>query len=87
MGKQESQSAPSTQVDLLHEVAKDRQRIKHLKTARNKLTNAIKAIKAISSKVVENERLIFEQYEPVEELTPETALQQLDLFADEDINQ
>lgn len=84
MGKQESQSAPSTQVDLLHEVAKDRQRIKHLKTARNKLTNAIKAI---SSKVVENERLIFEQYEPVEELTPETALQQLDLFADEDINQ
>lgn len=84
MGKQESQSAPSTQVDLLHEVAKDRQRIKHLKTARNKLTNAIKAI---SSKVVENERLIFEQFEPVEELTPETALQQLDLFADEAINQ
>ncbi len=84
MGKQESQSAPSTQVDLLQEVAKDRQRIKHLKTARNKLANAIKSI---SNKVAENERLIFEQYEPVEELTPETALQQLDLFADEDINQ
>lgn len=84
MGKQESQSAPSTQVDLLQEVAKDRQRIKHLKTARNKLTNAIKAI---SNKVVENERLIFEQFEPVEELTPETALQQLDLFAEENINQ
>ena len=76
-------STSTTQVDLLHEVAKDRQRIKQLTTTRNRLNNAIRAIQA---KVTENEKSIFAQYESKDEPTPEETLLQLDLFQPSQVN-
>lgn len=63
--------------ELLREIAKDKQRIRQLNTAKSRID---KAIKAIRTKVDENETQVYQQYEPTEPIQPEETLKQFELF-------
>ena len=63
--------------ELLREIAKDKQKIRQLNTAKSRIDKAIKAIRV---KVDENETLVYQQYEPIEPIQAEETLKQLELF-------
>ncbi|VDR34763.1 Uncharacterised protein [Alistipes sp. cv1] len=63
--------------ELLREIAKDKQKIRQLNTAKSRIDKAIKAIRV---KVDENETLVYQQYEPTEPIQAEETLKQLELF-------
>ena len=63
--------------EILCEIAKDKQKIRQLNTAKSRIGKAIKAIRV---KVDENETLVYQQYEPAEPIQAEETLKQLELF-------
>lgn len=63
--------------ELLREIAKDKQKIRQLSTAKSRID---KAIRAINVKIDENETLVYQQYEPAEPIQAEDTLKQLELF-------
>ena len=56
------QAVQPDSAELLREIAKDKQKIRQLNTAKSRIDKAIKAIRA---KVDENETLVYQQYEQV----------------------
>lgn len=71
------QAPPPDTGELLREIAKDKQKIRQLNTAKSRIDKAIKGIRA---KVDENETLVYQQYEPTEPIPAEETLKQLELF-------
>ena len=67
---------PAT-AELLREIAKDKQKIRQLNTAKSRIS---KAIKAIRTQIDERESIIYKQYEPIEPIQAEETLKQLELF-------
>lgn len=63
--------------ELLREIARNKQKIRQLNTAKSRIDKAIKAIRV---KVDENETLVYKQYEPTEPIQAEETLKQLELF-------
>ena len=75
--KNKEESPQKDERSLLLEVAKDRQKIKQLSFAKNRIG---KAIKTARIRVEENEKLIYSQYEADVVPTQEEVFKQLELF-------
>lgn len=71
------ETGQSDPAELLREIAKDKQKIRQLNTAKSRIDKAIKAIRV---KVDENETLVYQHYEPAEPIQAEETLKQLELF-------
>ena len=75
--KTSKENPTSDERSLLLEVAKDRQKIKQLSFAKNRIG---KAITAARIRVDENEKQIYSQYEESVTSTQEEVFKQLELF-------